>query len=39
VQASNVQITSGLQTGDRLIVVGQRDARPGGRVNVIETVE
>lgn len=36
---SNVHITSGLQPGDHIIVVGQRDARPGEAVNVTETIQ
>lgn len=38
IQGSNVHVTSGLKPGDRLIVVGQRDARPGEPVNVTETL-
>lgn len=36
VQGNNVQITDGLAPGDRLIVVGQRDVRPGEPVKVQE---
>ncbi|NUM55453.1 MAG: efflux RND transporter periplasmic adaptor subunit [Candidatus Hydrogenedentes bacterium] len=39
IQGSNVHVTSGLKPGDRLIVVGQRDARPGEPVNVTETLQ
>lgn len=39
VQGSEVQVTAGLAPGDRLIVVGQRDARDGERVNVQEVQE
>ena len=39
IQGSNVQVTQGLAAGDRLIVVGQRDARPGEPVNVTETIQ
>lgn len=39
IQGSNVQVTAGLKPGDRLIVVGQRDARPGEPVNVTETIQ
>lgn len=38
VQGNSVQVTSGLSPGDRLIVVGQRDVRPGEPVKVQETV-
>ena len=38
IQGSNVHVTKGLRAGDRLIVVGQRDARPGEPVNVTETL-
>jgi len=38
VQGMNVQITEGLAPGDRLIVVGQRDVRPGEPVKVQETI-
>ena len=38
VQGNNVQITEGLAPGDRLIVVGQRDVRPGEPVKVQETI-
>ena len=34
VQGSQVQITSGLSAGDRLIVTGQHDVRDGEPVNV-----
>jgi membrane fusion protein (multidrug efflux system) len=39
ISGSNVHVTSGLRPGDRLIVVGQRDARPGEPVNVTETIQ
>ena len=39
VQGSDVQVTSGLAPGEHLIVVGQRDARPGEAVNVTETLQ
>ncbi len=39
VQGDTVQITEGLAPGDRLIVVGQRDVRPGEPVKVQETVQ
>lgn len=39
VQGNDVQITEGLKPGDRLIVVGQRDVRPGEPVNVQETIQ
>lgn len=39
VQGSSVQVTKGLAPGDRLIVVGQRDARPGEPVHVTETLQ
>ncbi|NIA13633.1 MAG: efflux RND transporter periplasmic adaptor subunit [Nitrospiraceae bacterium] len=32
--SDKVQVVDGLSAGDRLIVVGQRDLRPGDRVNV-----
>ena len=35
VQGDHVQITEGLEPGDQLIVVGQRDLRPGEPVNVL----
>lgn len=38
IQGNSVQITDGLVPGDRLIVVGQRDVRPGEPVKVQETV-
>jgi membrane fusion protein (multidrug efflux system) len=38
VQGSMVQITKGVSPGDRLIVVGHKDVRPGERVNVTETL-
>ncbi len=38
VKGSSVQVTSGLQPGDRLIVVGQHDVRPGEPVKVQETL-
>ena len=34
-----VQVVDGLSPGDRLIVVGQRDLRPGDRVNVTGSVQ
>jgi len=37
-QGSEVQVTKGLHAGDHLIVVGQRDARPGQRVKVTEVL-
>lgn len=39
IQGSNVHVTSGVAPGDHLIVVGQRDARPGEPVNVTETIQ
>lgn len=39
ISGSNVQVLSGLNAGDHLIVVGQRDARPGEAVNVTETIQ
>lgn len=39
VQGSTVQITKGVTAGDRLIVVGHKDVRPGERVNVTETLQ
>lgn len=39
VQGANVQIHSGLDTGDQLIVTGQRDVRPGGRVAVRDELD
>lgn len=39
IQGNVVQVTEGLEPGDRLIVVGQRDARPGAPVNVTEVLE
>jgi membrane fusion protein (multidrug efflux system) len=39
VQGNDIQITEGLRPGDRLIVVGQRDVRPGEPVKVQETVQ
>lgn len=39
IQGNNVQITSGLAPGDHLIVVGQRDVRPGEPVSVQETLQ
>ncbi|HRI88103.1 MAG TPA: efflux RND transporter periplasmic adaptor subunit [Candidatus Hydrogenedentes bacterium] len=38
IQGSEVQVTKGLAPGDRLIVAGQREARPGEPVNVTEIV-
>ncbi len=38
VQGSTVQVTKGLAPGDHLIVVGQRDVRPGEPVKVQETL-
>ncbi|MBI5095890.1 MAG: efflux RND transporter periplasmic adaptor subunit [Candidatus Hydrogenedentes bacterium] len=38
-QGSTVQVTQGLSAGDRLIVVGQRDARDGEPVRVQEVAE
>ena len=37
-QGNDVQVTEGLNVGDRLIVVGQRDLRPGDAVTVTEEV-
>lgn len=34
-----IQIKSGLEPGDRVIVVGHRDVNPGQRVTVVKTVE
>jgi len=34
-----IQIQSGLEPGDRVIVVGHRDVNPGQRVTVVKTVE
>jgi membrane fusion protein (multidrug efflux system) len=39
IQGNVVQITEGLEPGDRLIVVGQRDARPDAQVHVTEVLE
>lgn len=39
VQGGTVQITKGVSAGDRLIVVGHKDVRPGERVNVTETLQ
>ena len=39
IQGSSIHVTSGLQAGDRVIIVGQRDARPGEPVNVTETIQ
>lgn len=39
VQGNDIQITEGLKPGDRLIVVGQRDVRPGEPVKVQETIQ
>lgn len=38
-QGSSVQITKGLSPGDKLIIVGQRDLRPGEKVNVLEVMQ
>ncbi len=38
-QGSNVQIKSGVNAGDRLVVTGQRDVRPGEKVDVAEVEE
>ncbi len=39
VQGNAVQVTGGLSPGERLIVVGQRDVRPGEAVKVQEIVQ
>jgi membrane fusion protein (multidrug efflux system) len=39
IQGSSVQVTKGLAPGDHLIVVGQRDVRPGEPVKVQETLQ
>ena len=39
IQGNNVQITKGLSPGEHLIVVGQRDVRPGEPVTVQETLQ
>ncbi len=36
IQGDSVQVTKGLSPGERLIVVGQRDLKPGDRVAVAE---
>lgn len=38
-QGQTIQVTEGLQTGDRLIVVGQRDVRDGEPVRVQEVLQ
>jgi len=39
VQGSEVQVTAGLSPGDRIIMSGQRNVRPGQRVNVVKVIE
>ena len=39
IKGDQVQILSGLEAGDRVIVVGQRDARPGQPVDVVKTIQ
>ncbi len=39
VQGSSVQVTAGLEPGERLIVKGQYEVRPGERVDVQEVLE
>ena len=39
IQGSSVQVTRGLEPGDRLIVKGQYEVRPGEQVNVQEVLE
>lgn len=39
VQGSSVEVTDGLQPGDRLIVKGQYEVRPGEKVDVQEVLE
>jgi membrane fusion protein (multidrug efflux system) len=38
-QGNSVQVTKGLDAGDRLIVSGQRDLKDGDSVNVLEVLE
>lgn len=39
IKGDHVQIVSGLDAGDRIIVVGQRDVRPNQQVHVVKTIQ